>query len=156
MIYAKSHGRSIHLPGWIGAIQIRSYLFFMNRLYLDGLALRLRHGFGRVIRQLDRSRFLLPVSALIALAFAVALAMARPGTPSIDHVARLCLFALMLPLFPLHGLYVAALTRLPGYASILSAVLLPVAGLYGLAGLLPDLPAELLLGVSVLAAFGTL
>ncbi|MDQ3774727.1 MAG: hypothetical protein M3461_10390 [Pseudomonadota bacterium] len=156
VIYAKSHGRSIHLLGWFNAVQIRSYLFFMNRLYLDGLALRLRQGFGRVINRLDRSRALLPVVAAIALALAVAPAMTHAGMLSIEHVALVCLVALMLPLFPGHGLYVAALTRLPGYAPILSAVLLPVAGLYGFAGLLPDLPAELLDGVSVLAAFGTL
>ncbi|MEW6684233.1 MAG: proton-conducting transporter membrane subunit [Nitrospirota bacterium] len=152
VIYAKSHGRSIHLPEWISAIQIRSYLVFMNRLYLDGLALRLRQGFGRAISRLDRSRGFLLVSAVIALA----LAAARMGTSStIEHVAFLCLFAFMLPLFPVHGFYVAALTRLPGYASILLAIVLPVAGLGGVAGLLSELPAELLNGVSVLAVFGT-
>ena len=155
-IYAKSHGRSIHLPEWISGIQIRCYLFFMNRLYLDGLALRLGQGFRRVIHRLDRSRLFLPVAAVIALVLAVLPAVARAGELSMENVTLFCLFALMLPLFPLHGLYVAALTQLPGYASVLLAFLLPITGLYGLAGLLPELPAELLNGVSLLALFGTL
>jgi NADH-quinone oxidoreductase subunit M len=62
----------------------------------------------------------------------------------------------MLPLFPLHGVYVAALTRLPGYLPMCLAILLPAAGLYGLTGLLPKMPAEFLRGVSVLALFGAL
>ncbi len=156
LIYAKSHGRSIHLPEWISGIQIRCYLFFMNRLYLDGLALRLDQGFRRVILRLDQSRLFLPVAALIALVPAVVPAVARAGELSIEHIGLSCLFALMLPLFPLHGLYVAALTRLPAYASVLLAFLLPITGLYGLAGVLPDLPAALLTGVSVLALFGAL
>src|SRR5437879_6641933 len=62
----------------------------------------------------------------------------------------------MIPLFPLHGVYVAALTRLPGYLPMCLAILLPTVGLYGLMGLLPEMPAEFLKGVSVLALFGAL
>src|SRR3989442_15657388 len=36
------------------------------------------------------------------------------------------------------------------------AILLPTVGLYGLMGLLPEMPAEFLKGVSVLALFGAL
>lgn len=155
-IYAKNHGQSIHLPDWISGLQIRCYLFFMNRLYLDALALRLSQGFRHVIHQLDQSRILLPVSALIALILAVLPAGARAEELSMENIALFCLFALMLPLFPLHGLYVAALSRMPGLLSIALALLLPMAGLYGLTGLLPELPAVLLNGVSLLALFGTL
>ncbi len=156
VIYAKSHGRSIHLPEWTNGIQIRCYLLFMNRLYLDGLALRLREGFGRAISRLDQSRLLLPISALTALALAALFATAQVEVLSIEPLALFALFALMLPLFPMHGLYVVALTRLPGSASVLLALLLPIAGLYGLAGVLPELPAPWLHGVSVLALFGAL
>jgi NADH-quinone oxidoreductase subunit M len=48
----------------------------------------------------------------------------------------------------------AALTRTRGYVSIGSAVLLPAAGFYVLIGLLGELPAELLSGISMLALFG--
>ena len=156
LIYAKSHGRSIHLPEWISGIQTHCYLFFMNRLYLDGLALRFGQGFKRVIHRLDRSRLFLPVAALIALVIAMAPAVAHMGELPLEHIALFCLVALMLPLFPLHGLYVLALTRMPGYASVCLAFLLPMAGLYGLAGLLPGLPAELLNGLELLALFGAL
>ncbi len=156
LIYAKSHGRSLHLPAWISTIQTHGYLFFMNRLYLDGLALRFGQGFRRVIHRLDRSRLFLPVAALIALVIAMAPAVAHMGELPLEHIALFCLVALTLPLFPLHGLYVLALTRMPGYASVSLALLLPMAGLYGLAGLLPGLPAELLNGVRLLALFGAL
>jgi NADH-quinone oxidoreductase subunit M len=156
LIYAKSHGRSIHLPEWISGIQTHCYLLFMNRLYLDGLALRFGQGFKRVIHRLDRSRLFLPVAALIALVIAMAPAVAQMGELPLERIALFCLVALTLPLFPLHGLYGLVLTRLPGYASICLALLLPMAGLYGLAGVLPGLPAELLNGVRLLALFGAL
>src|SRR3990172_9188251 len=155
-IYSKSHGRSIHLPEWISGIQTHGYLFFMNRLYLDGLALRFGQGFRRAIHQSDRSRLFLPVAALIALVMAMAPAVAQMRDLPMERIALFCLVALTLPLFPLHGFYVLVLTRLPGYASICLALLLPMAGLYGLAGLLPGLPAELLNGLRLLALFGAL
>jgi NADH-quinone oxidoreductase subunit L len=156
LIYAKSHDRSIHLPEWISGIQTHAYLFFMNRLYLDGLALRIGQGLKRATHRLDRSRFFLPAAALIALVMAMAPAVAQARDLPMERIALSCLVALTLPLFPLHGLYGLVLTRLPGYASICLALLLPMAGLYGLAGVLPGLPAELLNGVRLLALFGTL
>src|SRR3990172_2801911 len=147
LIYAKSHDRSIHLPEWISGIQTHAYLFFMNRLYLDGLALRIGQGLKRATNRLDRSRFFLPAAALIALVMAMAPALAQARDLPMERIALFCLVALTLPLFPLHGLYGLVLTRLPGYASICLALLLPMAGLYGLAGLLPGLPAELLNGL---------
>ncbi len=156
VIYAKSHGRSIHVPEWINGIQTRGYLLFMNRLYLDGLALRIGEGLRRVIHRLDRSRLFLPVAASIALVMAMAPAVVQARDLSMEHIALFCLVALTLPLFPLHGLYVLALTRLPGSAAVGLALLLPMAGLYGLAGLLPGLPAALLNGLRLLALFGAL
>jgi NADH-quinone oxidoreductase subunit L len=156
-IYAKSHGRSLRLPEWIGGVRVRCYLFFVNRLYLDSLALRLGRGFRTVIHRLDRTHLFLPVAALAALAFAVQPGAAvRLGDLTVEQIALLGLCALTIPLFPLHGLYVAALTRMPGRMSILMALLLPIAGLYGLAGLLPDLSTELRNGVGRLAMFGAL
>jgi NADH-quinone oxidoreductase subunit M len=62
----------------------------------------------------------------------------------------------MLPLYPLHGVYVVSLTRLPGYFPACVAVLLPAAGFYGLVNLLHDLPPDLLGGIRLLALLGAL
>src|SRR3990172_4080544 len=163
VIYAQSHGPTIWRPGrvpaWIGVIQARFYLFFMNNLYLDGLALRLGQSVRRAAERLDRSRFFLPVGALIAIGFVVP-AVVQVSEWSIEQIAIFLLIALMLPLFPLHGAYVATLIRLPRYMGgslpVVLSILLPAAGLYGLTGLLPHLPPALLSGVSVLALFGAL
>ena len=154
-IYAKSHGRSILMPEWVNGLQVRLYLLFMNRLYLDALSSRLGRGFTRVAHQLDTSRLLPYVAGLIALGLVLS-ATVRVGDLSATDVARFFAAALMLPLFPLHGVYVVALTRLPGYVAMCLAVLLPTVGLYVLMGLLPEMPAEFLRGVSVLALFGAL
>ncbi|HUK57154.1 MAG TPA: proton-conducting transporter membrane subunit [Nitrospiria bacterium] len=154
-LYAKSHGRSIRMPEWVGGLQVRFYLFFMNRLYMDALFFRLGRGFARAARRLDRSRLFAPLLALIAAGLVLPAAARAANLPA----ATLALFvatALMLPLFPLHGIYIAALTRLPGYGSVPLAVLLPLAGYYGLVGLLPDLPPELLGGMGRLALVGAL
>ncbi len=154
-IYAKAHGQSILMPGWVNVLQVRLYILFMNRLYLDALALRLGRGFTRVAHRLDTSRLFPYVAGLIALGLVLPAAV-RAGELSAANIALFFVAALMLPLFPLHGVYVIALTRLPGYLPIILAILLPPAGLYGMMGLLPEMPAEFLRGVSVLALFGAL
>ncbi len=163
VIYAQSHGRSIWKPGqmptWIGEIQARLYLLFVNNVYLDGLALRFGQTVRRTAERLDRSRLFLLVGALIAIGFAWPV-VSQVSEWSIEQIAIFLLIALILPLFPLHGAYVATLTRLPRYMGVslpvVLSILLPTAGLYGLTGLLPDLPPELLSGVGVLALFGAL
>jgi NADH-quinone oxidoreductase subunit L len=154
VMYASSHGRSIPLPRWIGLAQTRGYLFLMNRLYLDGLALRVVQAFGRVLHRSDQSRLVLPFAALIAVAIAGTSLVAEVEALSLGRFGGLCLAALLLPLFPLHGVYVLAVSRLPGFASVGLALALPITGLYVLTSVLPALPAELLSGVKVLALFG--
>src|SRR3989449_10154600 len=154
-IYAKGHGRSLRMPDWVNGVQTRFYLFFMNRLYVDALALRLGRGFTRVAHWLDTSRLFPYVAGLIALGLVLPAAVWTGGMSA----AKITLFfvaAFIIPLFPLHWVYVAALTRLPGYLPLCLAILLPTVGLYGLMGLLPEMPAEFLKGVSVLALFGAL
>ncbi len=168
VIYAQSHGRSIWKPGqmptWIGEIQARLYLIFVNNVYLDGLALRFGQTVRRTVERLDRSRLFLLVGALISMSVALHVAI-KASEWSIEMIAGFGLVALMLPLFPLHGVYVSALTRgwkattggrRVGYLPIVLAGVLPMVGMYGLTDLLPDLPPELLRGVSVLALFGAL
>jgi NADH-quinone oxidoreductase subunit L len=157
-IYAKSHGRTIRMPGrlpeWVSGTQIHLYLFLMNRLYLDGLVFRLGKSFRGLAERLDRSRLFLPIGALAAMIFALP-AVAQASAWPIEKIVRFLLVAFMLPLFPLHGAYVAVLTRLSrSMTGYLLSILLPMAGLYGLAGLLPDLPPEILRAAGVLALFG--
>ena len=154
-IYARSHGRSIRMPEWVNGLQVRLYLLFMNRLYMDALSLRLGRGFMRAAHRLDTSRLFPYVATLIALVFILPAAV-RAGDMSVAKIALFFVAALMLPLFPLQGVYVAALTRLPGYFPMGLAVLMPAVGLYGMMGLLPEMPADVLRGVSVLALFGAL
>jgi NADH-quinone oxidoreductase subunit L len=154
LIYARSHGRSIPFPAWISSLQTYGYLLLANRLYLDGLALRLGDGSRRAIKVLDRSPAFLPVAALIAAVWVVAGAAGPVSDLDVIGVALLGLTAVALPLFPLHGVHWWALTRLPGFASAALALLLPLAGLYGAASVLPGLPAGVLNGVKVLALFG--
>ncbi|HTN43698.1 MAG TPA: proton-conducting transporter membrane subunit [Nitrospiria bacterium] len=155
LIYARSHGRSIRLPEWVGELHVRFYLFCMNRLYMDALLLRLGRRFARAARWTERSRLFAPVLSLIALGL-VWPALGRAADLPAPTLAILAASALLLPLFPFHGVYVTALTRLPGYGPVLVALLLPAAGFYGLVHLLPDLPPELLGNVSRLALIGAL
>jgi len=155
LIYAKSHGRSLRMPEWVGELHVRLYIFCMNRLYMDALLLRFGRGFARAARWPERSRLFAPLLSLIALGLVLP-ALGRAADLPSTTLALLVASALMLPLFPLQGVYIAALTRLPGYGPMLVAFLLPAAGFYGLVHLLPDLPPELLEGVSLLALFGAL
>src|SRR5207245_10429523 len=109
----------------------------------------------RVAHLLDSSRLLPYVASLIALGLVLP-AGVWTGELSAANITLFFVAALMIPLFPLHGIYVAALTRLPGYLPMCLAILLPTVGLYGLMGLLPEMPAVFLKGVSVLALFGAL
>jgi NADH-quinone oxidoreductase subunit M len=87
----------------------------------------------------------------VALFFSSELAAFRTG-----ELMLIGLAAVLLPLFPLHGLYTAALTRLPRFLSVIFAVILPAAGLYLLARVMPQIPATLLRAANILALFGSL
>ena len=152
LIYADSHGRTIGMPGWVNNLRIRIYLLLMNRLYLDALAIRLVWLFRRGIDRLNASTMFPYAAALIAIGSALALGARLPALPV--EAGLFILVAILLPLFPVHGIYLAALTRSSGYQAIALAVLLPAAGLFGLAQLMPDLPAETLRALAVLALFG--
>jgi NADH-quinone oxidoreductase subunit L len=153
LIYAESHGRTIGMPEWVNTLRVRIYLLLMNRLYLDALAMRFGRLFRREIDRLNASKIFPYVAALIAIGSALALGARLPALPPAE-IALFIFVAILLPLFPLHGIYVAALTRRPGYEAVALAVLLPAAGLFGFAKLMPDLPVETLRAVNVLALFG--
>ena len=152
LIYAMSHGRTIRTPAWVDTLQVRLYLFLLNRLYLDGLSMRLRGPVERAVEGLNSSKLFSFGIAAAAVIAALSLAVPLPELPA----ANIGVAALLLPLFPLHGIYVAALTRTPVFLAAVLAVAMPAAGLYRLAEVLPQIPAEVLPAVSALALFGAL
>src|SRR5688572_27335732 len=155
LIYATSHGKTFRTPQWIDALQVRLYLLLINRLYLDALSLRLGALFRPAIERANGSRVFVWVAGSIAVVLAL---FAAAGAPEMEpmQIAQLIVVALILPLFPLHGVYIAALTRAPGYTAVALALILPVAGSYGLAVLSRDLPAEVVRAANVLALAGAL
>jgi NADH:ubiquinone oxidoreductase subunit 5 (subunit L)/multisubunit Na+/H+ antiporter MnhA subunit len=155
LIYAKSHGRMVRLPQWVNTLQTDIYLLLINRLYLDALSVRLARIFRDALDRLNTVRLFPYVAGLIAIVVALPVAGQRPDL-SLMQMLLFFLVALLLPLFPLHGVYVTAVTHAPGYPAIVLSFLLPTAGLYGLANLYPDIPAEVLRVARVTALFGAL
>jgi NADH-quinone oxidoreductase subunit L len=52
-VYVRAHGRSLPMPAWIGAIRIRLYVLFLNRLYVDEWLHRAGRANLSVIRRFD-------------------------------------------------------------------------------------------------------
>jgi NADH:ubiquinone oxidoreductase subunit 4 (subunit M) len=73
-----------------------------------------------------------------------------------QNLGLLILAALLIPLFPFHGLYSAALTRIPNNLKTLLSIALPIAGLTILQNEIIGAPHELLVIIGILAIFGTL
>ena len=155
LIYAKSHGRMVRMPEWVNTLQTDIYLLLINRLYFDVLSVRLGRLFRHALDRVNTIRLFPYVAGLIAIIVALPGGAQRPDL-SLTQILLFFLVALLLPLFPLHGVYVTAVTRAPGYPAIVLSLLLPAAGLYGLANLYPDIPAEILGGTRVMALFGAL
>ncbi|MGQ3685202.1 MAG: proton-conducting transporter transmembrane domain-containing protein [Candidatus Loosdrechtia sp.] len=155
-IYAKTHGLAIRMPKWLHVLQIRLYLFFMNRLYLENLVFLFGRKLLSLIHRLDKDVLFryLPAGAAISLVFLAAVTLI--GSFSVIHFILFFVIVLMLPLFPFHGVYVTALTRLPGYYPPFISFLLPATGLYGIINLLPAMPVLMLKVVSILALSGVL
>ena len=63
--------------------------------------------------------------------------------------------AVLLPLFPLHGGYLAAVAGLPPAAAAFTGIALPILGLKTAAVLMPVLPEDWLPVIAVFAVFGT-
>lgn len=151
--YTRRRGRSINLPQPIIELRTSLYLFFVNRLYLDGVALRLRLVVKNVAESLDRSRLFFPCAAVFALALAGA-RWTSPANESFGTLLAVIAMGLLLPLFPFHSAYVAALTRMPRVFVFLLSAIMPLAGLFGLMQLVPKIPPSLQPVVSALALVG--
>ncbi|MBI3594493.1 MAG: hypothetical protein HY200_05990 [Nitrospirae bacterium] len=154
-IYARSHGQSLHMPAWVRGLEDRAYLFFMNRLYLDALAFKLRTLLSRFFIRLDKT-WLFPI---VTIFIAAAWLFMFSGKDWLDQITgpEAILFlgtALMVPLFPFQGIYLTVLSRLPGYFSLVFGLLMPLAGMMSLARLVPQMPQSFLDGVETLALFG--
>jgi NADH-quinone oxidoreductase subunit L len=154
LIYAAAHGRTFRTPDWIEALHVRFYLFLINRLYLDAVSARLRALFAPVIERANGSTVFTYGAGVIAIA--AALIIGDTFALASAQVLLIVVFALVLPLFPLHGVYFAALTRAPGYFPVALAIALPVGGLCGLRYVPAPIPAEVLRALSVLAPIGAL
>lgn len=76
--------------------------------------------------------------------------------PPLSSLATLLTCAILLPLAPVHGGYLTALTRLPGSLPPFIVVLLPAVGLHGLATVLPTTPDVASRTVNVFAMTGAL
>jgi NADH-quinone oxidoreductase subunit L len=151
-VYHRHNGKRMPWPEWL---EEHTYLFFMNRLYLDGIALRLFGTLKKIGRMIDRSPVVFIAVIVLGLAIAFGQTVGLPAM-SATTVALLLLSALLVPLFPFHGVYVAALTRAPRALATALCGLLPVLGLCVLTWLLPEIPKGLLPAISVLAIFGAL
>lgn len=138
-----------------GLLKLKTYLFLMNRLYLDGVSMRLFGGLRKLGQAADRSPVAFIALAILALALAAAQMPGVPGIPPAT-LAFMILSALLLPLFPFQGLYVAALTRAPKGLATALCPLMPALGIYTMSWLLPEIPRELLPAIGVLAAVGAL
>ena len=152
-LYAKSRGRTISLPGRLpermGRLRIRLYLFLINRLYLDTAALALDRTATGFVRRLDQSRLFTALAAAAALTAIFGSLDAVLRLP--PDTAWLLAFAVVtMPLFPFHGLYLAALTRVPGTLPVALAML-PAVGWTALSSLPAGLPPELWRAVGMLA-----
>ena len=75
---------------------------------------------------------------------------------SFGNLALLLGTALLAPLFPLQSAYTRGLTKLPGAGGIVLAALMPIAGVYWMTVLIPNLPSALLPGLAVLALVGAI
>jgi NADH-quinone oxidoreductase subunit L len=154
LIYAASHGKTFRTPEWVETLQVRFYLLLINRLYLDAVSARLRAVFTPVIERANRSPIFTYGAGLLAVT--AALSAASAPRPALVQLSPFILLALALPLFPLHGIYIAALTRAPGYFSVAVALAMPAAGLCGLMYMPAEMPAGILRAVSALALIGAL
>ena len=128
------------MPQWAKSLQLRIYLLLINRLYLDAISLRIRSPVTYAIDRLNRTRLFFIVAAFLAVAPGIYFIAQMANFPP-AQLLQLIMVALLLPLFPLHGLYVAAIIRAPGYRSALVCLLLPLLGAYALANWSVTFPA---------------
>lgn len=137
-------------------LRIDVYLTLMNDFYVHGVGLRVHAAMKRALRRMERTGIVgVLVLSLAALAGA---ALAVQGSSSLSSampaLVPCLLCGLALPLFPLHGPYVAAVTRGPRAVGVIAALLMPVVGICILVAALPRVPADVLPAIEILALVG--
>lgn len=137
------------------SFKTNSYLFFMNGLYFEGIAMRLSNTFKSIGRKLDSLPSLLVLVIALALVFSFGQLAGISAVP-VKTALMLIGSALLVPLFPFHALYMTVLTRMPGSLASLLCALMPAAGVYMMISVLPEIPQTILPAISVLAIFGAL
>ena len=137
-----------------GPLKTKLYLLFVNRLYLDGAALRWFQFTNKIGQSIERSPFALPVAAVVALFFAWR-ALPESGEFNTGQVLTVCGTAILLPLFPLHLIYQNALARLPNTVAVLLSVLFPAIGAFLLVRQLPEI-SDFLPAIGALAVAGAI
>ncbi len=126
-------GRTLFLGGILSVVGV--LVFAATRRRMDPLALGSAAAFAL---------------ALVSLA----VSSVASGTPV--TLLQFIAYASLLPLFPLQGAFVGAVSRLPGTLPAFLAVVLPCLGWHGMRLLVPDVPTPVLSTVGVLALVGAL
>jgi NADH-quinone oxidoreductase subunit L len=155
LIYAKSHGRTIRMPQWLDTVKVRIYLLLINRLYLDAVARRLVRSGTNALEGVNASRVFSYLWTVLAIGCAGWFA-ADSSSAELRALVWLIPAAILLPLFPLHALFVAALTRAPASWAPALGIVLPTGGLFVLAQLGAGIPIKACGVLSALAVFGAL
>ncbi|MDJ0622787.1 MAG: proton-conducting transporter membrane subunit [Desulfocapsaceae bacterium] len=137
-----------------GKLLIHLYLFFANRLYFDGLALRVNNAIARAGKAIDRSQFANYALAVIALLVAVLSMLPDLSGAFLISIMGLFVVGLLLPLFPFHVLYLKVLTQAPRKFTVALSILLPAFGLLVTAVLIPKLPEQARSALGALAVIG--
>ncbi len=133
---------------------IHLYLFFANRLYLDGVAMRINSALARAGKTLDRSKVAYVAIAVIALIVGAMRISPDLAGGSVGSIMGIFLVGLLMPLFPFHIFYVKVLTRAPRNLTVAAAFLMPVLGVGTALVLIPKLSQGALSAVGTLAAIG--
>lgn len=136
-----------------GAIKVSSYLFLMNRLYLDAFVLKLLESFKRIGRKINNSFLVFAFVVVLALGLASEQVSGLGDLP-VKTIFLLVLSAMLIPLFPFHTLYLSMLTKAPRKLARLLCAFSPALGLYIMIFLLAEIPRGFLPAISVLAIFG--
>ncbi len=109
-----------------------------------------------LFREQSRSRFsVLWGIGLYGFALAALFASFAVSSPTASTLLFIA-YAILLPTCPLHGASIVCASRLRGIPPNFLALFLPILGLHGALGILPDLPSALMNVVSVFALIGAL
>ncbi len=132
-----------------GKLLIHLYLFFANRLYLDGLALRVNSALARAGKAVDQSQIAYVVLAVIALIVGTLSMLPDLSGAFLTSITGLFVMGLLVPLFPFHILYVKVLTHAPRHLTVAASILMPVLGVLLAAVFIPNLSQQALSGLGL-------